>query len=99
MRLKKKKKRACVEELPSAPRDMLLKIVTNFHLRTAPMPILDTLKPRKHPLCLVKGMCAKTFATHLPENTKIPTSIPATILAINSELKKQTLDGGESHPT
>ena len=80
-------------ELPGAPRDTLLKIVANSDLRTAPAPIPDTPKPRKRPSCLVKGIRANTIATRLPESATTPISIPATIHAANSELKKQKLEG------
>jgi hypothetical protein len=80
-------------ELPGAPRDTLLKIVANSNLKSAPTPIPDAPKPRKRPACLVKGIRANTIATRLPESARVPTSIPATIVDVNTELRKLKLTG------
>src|SRR6266704_6828223 len=54
----------CVSrELPGAPRDMLLNIVSQSDLTTAPPPLPSAPKPRKRPSCLVKGICVNTIAT------------------------------------
>src|SRR6266704_3334264 len=80
-------------ELPGAPRDMLLNIVSKSNLTTAP-PLFPVLpKPRKRPACLVKGIRANTIATRLPENTKAPASLPALIFSVNAALKKADATG------
>ena len=43
-------------ELPGAPQDTLLNIVSRSDLNTAPPPLPSAPKPRKRPACLVKGI-------------------------------------------
>src|SRR6266704_6126175 len=44
------------KELPGAPRDTLLKVVTSSNLNTAPTPLQDAVRPKKRPSCLVQGI-------------------------------------------
>jgi hypothetical protein len=74
-------------ELPGAPKDTLLRMVANSDLRTAPAPIPDAPKPRKRPSCLVKGIRANTIAVRLPADAHIPSSLPAIIANVNSQLE------------
>ena len=50
------------KELPGAPRDTLLKVVTSSNLNTAPTPLLDAPKPKKKPACLIQGIRSNTVA-------------------------------------
>src|SRR6266704_5776977 len=60
------------KELPRAPRDTLLKVVTSSNLNTAPMPLLDAPKPKKKPACLIQGIRNNTVAVRLPDGVKVP---------------------------
>src|SRR6266571_4562029 len=80
-------------ELPGAPRDMLLNIVSRSDLNTAPPPLPSAPKPRKRPSCLVKGIRTNTIASRLPEDAVIPTSLPALIFSVNAALKKADATG------
>jgi hypothetical protein len=81
------------KELPGAPRDTLLKVVSQSNLRSAPTPLAETPKPRKKPACLVKGIRANTVAARLPPGVKPPSSIPATITNVNNLLREGKFDG------
>jgi hypothetical protein len=50
------------KELPGAPRDTLLKVVSQSNLRSAPTPLAETPKPRKKQACLVKGIRANPLS-------------------------------------
>jgi hypothetical protein len=76
------------KELPGAPRDTILKVVSNSNLNTAPDPLPETPQPRKKPACLVKGIRANTLALRLPVSARVPSSIPAVINDVNALLKK-----------
>src|ERR1700756_816227 len=65
------------KELPGAPRDTILKVVSHSNLNTAPTPLPETPQPRKKPACLVKGIRANTMAVRLSPSAKVPSSIPA----------------------
>ena len=80
-------------QLPGAPRDMLLNIVSQSDLTTAPPPLPSAPKPRKRPSCLVKGIRANTIATRLPEGATTPVSFPALIFLANTALKKADATG------
>src|SRR6266704_3394887 len=80
------------KELPGAPRDTLLKVVTSSNLNTAPMPLLDAPKPKKKPVCLIQGICSNTVAIQLPNRVKVPPSLPAVIADINVTLKRTGSD-------
>jgi len=94
-------------ELPGAPRDTLLNIVSQSDLTTAPPPLPSAPKPRKRPACLVKGIRANTIATQLPEQAVAPSSLPALIYSANAALKnadatghiKEILQGVRRHIT
>src|ERR1700760_106263 len=81
------------KELPGAPRDTILKVVSHSNLNTAPTPLPETPQPRKKPGCLVKGIRANTMAVHLPESAKVPSSIPGVINDTNVILKKDQYEG------
>ncbi len=76
------------KELPGAPRDTLLKVVTSSNLNTAPTPLLDAPKPKKKPACLIQGIRSNTVAVRLPDGVKVPPSLPAVIADANVNLKR-----------
>jgi len=81
------------KELPGAPRDTILKVVSNSNLNTAPDPLPESPQPRKKPACLVKGIRANTMAVRLSPSAKVPSSIPAVINDVNAVLKKDKYEG------
>jgi len=81
------------KELPGAPRDTLLKVVSQSNLRSAPTPLPEDPKPRKKPACLVKGIRANTVAARLPPGVKVPPSIPAVVTNVNNLLRNGKFDG------
>src|ERR1700759_195038 len=80
------------KELPGAPRDTILKVVSNSNLNPAPDPLPESPQPQKKPACLVKGIRANTMAVRLSPSTKVP-SIPAVINDVNAVLKKDKYEG------
>src|SRR6266568_1683653 len=80
-------------ELPGAPRDTLLNIVTQSDLTTTPPPLPSAPKPRKQPACLIKGIHTNTIASRLPEQAVSPPSLPALIFSANAALKKADATG------
>src|SRR6201994_3753621 len=80
------------KELPGAPRDTILKVVSNSNLNTAPDPLPESPQPRKKPACLVKGIRANTMAVRLSPSAKVP-STPAVINDVNAVLKKDKYEG------
>src|ERR1700759_5880077 len=80
------------KDLPGAPRDTILKVVSNSKLNTAPDPLPESPQPQKKPACLVKGIRANTMAVRLSPSTKVP-SIPAVINDVNAVLKKDKYEG------
>src|SRR6266704_1903065 len=76
------------KELPGAPRDTLLKVVTSSNLNTAPTPLADAPKPKKKPGCLIQGIRSNTVAVRLPDGVKVPPSLPAVIADANVNPKR-----------
>src|SRR6266704_6734401 len=48
------------KELPGAPRDTLLKVVTASNLNSAPTPLQNAAQQKKKPTCLVPGIRTNT---------------------------------------
>src|SRR6266571_1182685 len=80
------------KELPGAPRDTLLKVVTSSNLNTAPTPLQDAAKPKKKPSCLIQGIRTNTVAVRLPDGVKVPPSLPAVAADVNVNLKRMGFD-------
>src|SRR6266704_196120 len=80
------------KELPGAPRDTLLKVVTSSNLNTAPTPLQDAARPKKRPSCLVQGIRTNTVAVRLPDGAKVPPSLPAIAADVNVNLKRMGFD-------
>src|SRR6266704_1258518 len=80
------------KELPGAPRDTLLKVVTSSNLNTAPTPLQNASQQKKKPSCLVQGIRANTVAVRLPDGAKVPPSLPAVTADVNVNLKRMGFD-------